>query len=80
MPYQLQRSPPVTAELDELFAASEEELRATDDGVEERELAVLEVVVFNPKKRIASAALTGRLCPVPCKLIASTGAWSPPLP
>jgi hypothetical protein len=35
---------------------------------------------LSPKKRMASAALTGRLCGTPCMLIASTGACAPLLP
>jgi hypothetical protein len=52
------------------------ELGTEDAGTELRidEAALDATELFKPKKRIASAAFTGKLCVVPCKLMASTWA------
>lgn len=87
MPYQLQRSPVdaiddedelLGVELELMLATEDDDLELVDAELFDEDEAATDV--FKPKKRIASAAFTGKLCVTPCKLIASTGAWSPLLP
>jgi hypothetical protein len=61
-------------ELEELLELLEELLELLDEELE------LLLELFRPKKRIASAALTGRLWGTPARLMASTGACGPLLP
>ena len=76
----MQRSPVLVAELVDAELGAIElvaiELGTDDAGTELRiEEATLDVTaLFKPKKRIASAAFTGKLCGVPCRLMASTWA------
>jgi hypothetical protein len=87
VPYQLQRSPVVGiddddellgVELELALATTEDDLELVDAELRDEDDTATDV--FKPKKRIASAAFTGKLCETPCALIASTGAWSPLLP